>query len=106
LQVANQFAQGFALLRRAGVLWVPGCVQPAYIANAYTVSVVVHHVRAYLFYWSACVYAAVSVDNIVVAYTPKAARFVPAVYIGYRVVAALFGRATVYDNVVYLSHNV
>ena len=39
-----------------------------------------------------------------VADTLPAARFVPAVYIAYGVVASLCGRTTVYYNLVYLSH--
>ena len=61
-------------------------------------------VRAYLRHWSASVYASVPVDNVMVADTLPATRFVPAVYIAYGVVASLCGRATVYYNLVYLSH--
>ena len=53
---------------------------------------------------SASMHAAVSIYYVVVAYTFPAALLVPAVYIGHCVVAALWGRATVYYNLRYLSH--
>lgn len=105
-KAANQLAQGCPLLRRSRVLSFAVYVQPADIAHTYTVGVPARYVCAYLLHWSAGVYAAVSVDYKVVAYAPPALSLVPAVNIGHGVVASLLGRATVYDNVVYLSHSV
>ena len=105
LQVGHQPAQGFALLRRARVLWCLAIRSAATDrANSYTVGVMPGAVRAYLRHWSASVYASVPVDNIMVADTLPATRFVPAVNIRHGVVSALGRSATVQYNFLNLSH--
>lgn len=105
-QQFHQIAQRGFLSRCARVLWflIVGS-HTADIANADTVGVLSGAVCAHYLNVAPGVYAAVAVDNIVVAYPVPALLPVPAVYIFHCVVAALRGRATVYYNLCNLSHN-
>lgn len=105
-QQFHQITQRGFLFRCACVLWfLIVSSHTADIANADTVGVLSGAVCAHYLYIAPGVYAAVAIDNIVVAYPVPALLSVPAVYIFHCVVAALRGRATVYYNLCNLSHN-
>lgn len=105
-QQFHQITQCGFLFRCARVLWfliVGG--HTADIANADTVGVLSGAVSAHYLNAAPGVYAAIAIDDIVVAYPVPALLPVPPVYIFHCVVAALRGRATVYYNLCNLSHN-
>lgn len=97
---------GFLLIffLRPCVLCLAVSVQTADIADTDTVCVLSFAVCADFGDITPGVYASITVDYIVVAYSVKPSFPVPAVYVRYRVIASLRGRATVDYHFVYLSH--
>ena len=81
VQVFEQLSQGSLLFRRSRVGGLTSDVEPALVANAYRVGVVVHAVGANLTFQAAWLYLSVTTDDVVVADALKSSVLMPLLYV-------------------------
>ena len=105
VQFREELRKGFLLRLCSGVCRGLAIFSKATdIADTNTVGVVVQAVRSHLCKRSACVYAAVAVDDVVVADVAEASLLVPSANVRNGVVATVCGRAAMEDDFFDASH--
>ena len=81
MEVFEQLSQGSLLFRRSRVGGLTSDVEPALVADAYRVGVMVHAVGANLTFRTAWLYLSVTTDDVVVADALKSSVFMPLLYV-------------------------
>ena len=81
VQVLKQLSHGSLLFRRSRVGGLTSDVEPALVADAYRMGVMVHAVGANLTFRTAWLYLSVTTDDVVVADALKSSVFMPLLYV-------------------------
>ena len=81
VQFLKQSSQGSLLFSRSRVGGLTSDVEPALVADAYRVGVMVHAVGANLTFRTAWLYLSVTTDDVVVADALKSSVFMPLLYV-------------------------
>ena len=81
MEVFQQLSQGSLLFCRSCVGGLTADVEPALVADAYRVGVVVHAVGANLPFRTAWLYLSVTTDDVVVADALKSSVLMPLIYL-------------------------
>ena len=81
VEVFQQLSQGSLLFSRSRVGGLTADVEPALVADAYRVGVVVHAVGANLTFRTAWLYLSVTTDDVVVADALKSSVLMPLLYV-------------------------
>ena len=81
VEVFEQLSHGSLLFRRSRVGGLTADVEPALVADAYRVGVVIHAVGANLTFRAAWLYLSVTTDDVVVADALKSSVLMPLLYV-------------------------